>query len=78
MPTGVFACPNPRELCAVAGGYAYIIDAVRTYRSIGKMGKGALSTMHPEHLSAAVLAERLEAVAAPEAAADVAVLLAPA
>ncbi len=35
---------------------AYIIDAVRTPRSIGKMGKGALSTMHPEHLSAAVLA----------------------
>ena len=35
---------------------AYIIDAVRSPRSIGKMGKGALSTMHPEHLSAAVLA----------------------
>ena len=35
---------------------AYIIDTVRTPRSIGKMGKGALSTMHPEHLSAAVLA----------------------
>ena len=26
MPTGIFACPNPSELCAVAGGYAYIID----------------------------------------------------
>jgi hypothetical protein len=26
MPTGVFACPNPQEMCAVAGGYAYIID----------------------------------------------------
>ncbi|MDE2596810.1 MAG: acetyl-CoA C-acetyltransferase [Sphingomonadales bacterium] len=35
---------------------AYIIDTVRTPRSIGKMGKGALSVMHPEHLSAAVLA----------------------
>ena len=35
---------------------AYIIDAVRTPRSIGKMGKGALSTMHPEHVSASVLA----------------------
>ncbi len=35
---------------------AYIIDAVRSPRGIGKMGKGALSTMHPEHLSAAVLA----------------------
>jgi acetyl-CoA C-acetyltransferase len=35
---------------------AYIIDAVRTPRSIGKMGKGALSAMHPEHLAASVLA----------------------
>ena len=35
---------------------AYIIDAVRTPRSIGKLGKGALSTMHPQHIAAAVLA----------------------
>jgi acetyl-CoA C-acetyltransferase len=35
---------------------AWIIDAVRTPRGIGKMGKGALSQMHPEHLSATVLA----------------------
>ena len=34
---------------------AYIIDAVRTPRGLGKMGKGALSTMHPEHLVASVL-----------------------
>lgn len=34
---------------------AYIIDAVRTPRSIGKMGKGALSQMHPQHLAATVL-----------------------
>ena len=34
---------------------AYIIDAVRTPRGIGKMGKGALSKTHPEHLSASVL-----------------------
>jgi hypothetical protein len=26
MPTGVFGCPNPREMCAVAGGYAYVVD----------------------------------------------------
>jgi hypothetical protein len=26
MPTGVFACPNGVQMCAVAGGYAYIID----------------------------------------------------
>ena len=34
---------------------AYIIDAVRTPRSIGKMGKGALSTLHPQHVAATVL-----------------------
>ena len=39
---------------------AYIIDTVRTPRSIGKMGKGALSVMHPEHLSASVLAALAE------------------
>jgi acetyl-CoA C-acetyltransferase len=35
---------------------AYIIDTARTYRGVGKMGKGALSKVHPEHLSAGVLA----------------------
>ncbi|MES2054350.1 MAG: acetyl-CoA C-acetyltransferase [Pseudomonadota bacterium] len=34
---------------------AYIIDAVRTPRGIGKVGKGALSHMHPQHLAATVL-----------------------
>ncbi|HEX7821122.1 MAG TPA: acetyl-CoA C-acetyltransferase [Sphingobium sp.] len=34
---------------------AYIIDAVRTPRSIGKVGKGALAHMHPQHLGATVL-----------------------
>lgn len=33
MPTGVYACPNPHELCAVAGGYAYIIDTAHPERS---------------------------------------------
>jgi hypothetical protein len=26
VPTGIWSAPNPRELCAVSGGYAYIID----------------------------------------------------
>lgn len=26
MPAGVYALPNPAHLCAVAGGYGYIID----------------------------------------------------
>jgi acetyl-CoA C-acetyltransferase len=34
---------------------ALIIDAVRTPRGIGKVGKGALAHMHPQHLGAAVL-----------------------
>ena len=33
MPTGVFACPNPSELCAVAGGYAYVLDTTAPERS---------------------------------------------
>jgi len=34
---------------------AYIIDAVRTARGLGKPGKGALSHLHPHHLGATVL-----------------------
>ncbi len=34
---------------------AYIIDAVRTPRGIGKVGKGALAASHPQHLAATVL-----------------------
>jgi acetyl-CoA C-acetyltransferase len=35
---------------------AWIIDAVRTPRGIGKQGKGALSHLHPQRLGATVLA----------------------
>ncbi|MGH7025190.1 MAG: acetyl-CoA C-acetyltransferase [Caulobacteraceae bacterium] len=34
---------------------AYIIDACRTPRGIGKVGKGALAEFHPQHLAATVL-----------------------
>jgi acetyl-CoA C-acetyltransferase len=34
---------------------AYIIDACRTPRGIGKPGKGALSEIHPQQLGATVL-----------------------
>lgn len=27
MPTGVFGCPDPEQICAVAGGYAYVASA---------------------------------------------------
>jgi hypothetical protein len=26
VPTGIWSAPNPREICAISGGYAYIID----------------------------------------------------
>jgi hypothetical protein len=26
VPTGLWSCPNPSEICAVSGGYAYMID----------------------------------------------------
>ncbi|MHB1023602.1 MAG: hypothetical protein ACYC46_01385 [Acidobacteriaceae bacterium] len=26
VPTGVWACPNPQQMCAVAGGYAYVLN----------------------------------------------------
>ncbi len=35
--------------------YAYILDAVRTPRGRGKMGKGALSSIHPQELFAQAL-----------------------
>jgi acetyl-CoA C-acetyltransferase len=34
---------------------AFIIDACRTPRGIGKQGKGALSHLHPQHLASTVL-----------------------
>ena len=34
---------------------AWIIDAVRTPRGIGRVGKGALADLHPQHLFATVL-----------------------
>lgn len=33
MPTGIFSCPNPHEMCAVAGGYAYVIDTTAPERA---------------------------------------------
>ncbi len=36
-------------------GDAWIIDACRTPRGVGKVGKGALAHMHPQHLGATVL-----------------------
>ena len=27
LPHGIWSCPSPRQLCAVAGGYAYVVDS---------------------------------------------------
>jgi hypothetical protein len=32
VPTGLWAAPNPQELCAVSGGYAYVIDTADPQR----------------------------------------------
>jgi hypothetical protein len=32
VPTGVWSAPNPDEMCAVAGGYAYIVDTAAPER----------------------------------------------
>ena len=39
---------------------ALIIDATRTPRGIGKVGKGALADLHPQHLGRTVLAALAE------------------
>jgi hypothetical protein len=32
VPTGLWSCPNPNEICAVSGGYAYMIDTTAPER----------------------------------------------
>jgi hypothetical protein len=29
LPYGIWSCPNPRQICAVVGGYAYVVDVDR-------------------------------------------------
>jgi len=32
VPTGIWSCPHPKELCAISGGYAYLIDTTTPER----------------------------------------------
>jgi hypothetical protein len=32
VPTGLWSAPNPKEICAVSGGYAYLIDTTAPER----------------------------------------------
>ena len=41
---------------------AFIIDACRTPRGIGKVGKGSLAHLHPQHLAATVLGQIAERI----------------
>jgi hypothetical protein len=34
LPTGIFACPRPDDLLALAGGYAYLIDTLAPIHSL--------------------------------------------
>ena len=34
MPTGVWSCPRAEEMCAVAGGYAYVVDTTAPERVV--------------------------------------------
>jgi len=34
---------------------AWIIDACRTPRGVGKYGKGSLSALHPQHIGSALM-----------------------
>jgi hypothetical protein len=34
LPSGVYACPRPDDLLALAGGYAYLIDTLNPSRSL--------------------------------------------
>ena len=34
LPTGIFSCPRPDDLLAVAGGYAYLIDTLAPERCL--------------------------------------------
>ncbi len=33
LPSGIWTCPRPQDLCAVAGGYAYLIDTADPNRA---------------------------------------------
>jgi hypothetical protein len=34
LPSGVFACPRPDDLLAIAGGYAYLVDTLQPERCL--------------------------------------------
>lgn len=45
-PTGLWSCPNPDELCALSGGYAYILDT-RDPRQCTRLGLQPVLEVRP-------------------------------
>ena len=52
VPTGVWSCPNPQWLCAVAGGYAYLVNTSkpRQWEMIEYRPVLALTPLLPQQL----------------------------
>ena len=46
MPTGVWGCPDPTQICAVAGGYAYVASADAP-ESCVQVGMKPVAEVHP-------------------------------
>lgn len=46
VPTGVWSCPAPAMLCAVAGGYAYMIDT-RAPERVEQIGYRPVTELRP-------------------------------
>jgi hypothetical protein len=46
MPTGLYGCPNPKDMCAVAGGYAYIVDTLQPERCT-QIALKPVASVHP-------------------------------
>lgn len=45
VPTGIWSAPNPHELCAVSGGYAYLIDTAAPERFAMLPGRPVLQVL---------------------------------
>jgi len=54
MPSGIWACPNPDEICLVAGGYAYVVNTARPESCVHLAMRPVV-----EVLEASALAEKL-------------------
>lgn len=45
-PSGIWSCPNSDELCAVAGGYAYVVDTQEPERFVHVEFRPVLEVRH--------------------------------